>query len=124
MTEAEEPEQVEETTDEETTDEEKDHWAMRAAKKVGNAAKKPFAAAARLAFDEYIAEKLDEIERRVDGKLDEIEDRDDRKLDDIDGKMDDWRTREVRHRLRILKYTIIATVIVAGLSLIYTYLIR
>jgi len=92
---------------------EKDDLVGRAVKHVGRIAKKPFTAGARFAFDEYI-----------DGKLDEIEERIDRKLEEIDRKMDAWRTREVRHRLRILKYTIIATVVVAALSILYTLFIR
>ena len=77
-------------------------------KVVSASLRKGFKAALRFSMDDYIAEKLDEIESRID-----------RKLDDLDRKMDDWRTREVRHRLRIIKYTIIATVIVAVISIIY-----
>ena len=61
------------------------------------------------AADDYIATKLDEIEQRIDGKL-----------DDIDRKMDAWRTKEIRHRLRILRVTIVAGTLVALLSLVYS----
>ena len=75
--------------------------------------KKGFKAALRFGVDDYVKEKLDEIEARID-----------RKLEELDRKMDEWRLREVRHRLRIIKYTIIATVIVAVISIIYKYLVR
>lgn len=58
--------------------------------------------------DDYIAEKLDEIERRIDLKLDEI-----------DRRLSEWRDREVSHRLRIIKITLIASILVAVLSLLY-----
>ena len=63
------------------------------------------------AADEYVAEKLDEIERRID-----------RKLDEIDRRLCEWRDREVSHRLRIIKITLAASVLVALLSLLYDYL--
>ena len=81
------------------------------AKEVSAGLRKGFKAALRFSMDDYIAEKLDEIEARID-----------RKLDELDRKMDDWRTREVRHRLRIIKYTIIGTVVVAVVSIIYKLL--
>jgi len=107
MTEPEEP------REEAPAQPDKDGAVGRAMRHVGRMVKKPFAAGARFAFDEYIDTKLDEIEARID-----------RKLDEIDRKMDAWRTREVRHRLRILKYTVIATVIVATLSILYRLFVR
>ncbi|HUW55106.1 MAG TPA: hypothetical protein VMZ92_00575 [Planctomycetota bacterium] len=80
-------------------------------KAVSASLRKGFKAALRFSMDDYIKEKLDEIEARID-----------RKLDELDRKMDDWRTREVRHRLRIIKYTIIATVVVAVISILYKLL--
>lgn len=62
----------------------------------------------RGAADEYIRDKLDEIEERIDTKL-----------NDIDRRLAEWRDREVANRLRILKLTLIFTVIVAALSLGY-----
>jgi hypothetical protein len=61
--------------------------------------------------DQYINQKLDEIESRID-----------RKLDEIDRRLAEWRDKEIANRLRILKITLWASVIVAGLSLIYSYL--
>ncbi|UCG33162.1 MAG: hypothetical protein JSU68_00740 [Phycisphaerales bacterium] len=63
------------------------------------------------AADEYIDAKLSEVERRIDAKLDEI-----------DVRLAEWRDREVRNRLKILKITLLATVVVALLSLGYNYL--
>ena len=82
-------------------------------KAVSRSLKKGFKAALRFSMDDYIAEKLDEIEARID-----------RKLDELDRKMDAWRTREVRHRLRIIKYTIVATVVVAVISILYKLIAR
>jgi hypothetical protein len=65
----------------------------------------------RLAADDYIAGKLVEIEKRIDQKLDEI-----------DRRMAEWRDREVATRLRIIKITLAASVLVAVLSLGYTVL--
>lgn len=79
--------------------------------RVSEGLKKGFKAALRFSMDDYITEKLDEIETRID-----------RKLDELDRKMDDWRAREVRHRLRIIRYTIVATVIVAVISILYKYI--
>ena len=62
--------------------------------------------------DDYIAEKLDEIERRIDAKLDEI-----------DQRLSEWRDREVAHRLRIIRITLIASILVALLSLLYDWFI-
>lgn len=60
--------------------------------------------------DDYVTEKLDEIERRID-----------RKLDEIDQRLAEWRDREVTHRLRIIKVTLVFTILVAVLSLLYDY---
>jgi hypothetical protein len=61
--------------------------------------------------DQYINQKLDEIESRID-----------RKLDEIDRRLAEWRDKEIANRLRILKITLWASVIVAALSLVYSYL--
>jgi len=60
--------------------------------------------------DDYVAEKLDEIEHRID-----------RKLDEIDQRLSEWRNREVANRLRIVKITLISTIIVVLMSLGYEY---
>lgn len=60
--------------------------------------------------DSYLNQKLDEIEARID-----------RKLDEIDRRLAEWRDKEIANRLRILKITLWATVIVAALALIYSY---
>lgn len=60
--------------------------------------------------DDYVHEKLDEIERRIDGKLDEI-----------DTRLGEWRDREIGHRLRLLKLTLIFSILVAVLSLLYDF---
>jgi len=62
----------------------------------------------RGAADDYIREKLDEIEKRID-----------RKLDEIDKRLGEWRDREIVNRLRIMKITLVASVIVAVISLVY-----
>ncbi len=62
----------------------------------------------RVVADDYVREKLDEIESRID-----------RKLDEIDRRLSEWRDREVRNRLRIIKITLAASVVVALLSLGY-----
>jgi hypothetical protein len=61
--------------------------------------------------DSYINQKLDEIEARID-----------RKLDEIDRRLAEWRDKEIANRIRILKITLWASVIVALLSLIYSYI--
>ncbi|HEY7115858.1 MAG TPA: hypothetical protein VH475_04675 [Tepidisphaeraceae bacterium] len=61
--------------------------------------------------DQYINQKLDEIESRID-----------RKLDEIDRRLAEWRDKEIANRIRILKITLWASVIVAALSLVYSYL--
>ncbi len=58
--------------------------------------------------DDYVKEKLDEIEQRIDQKLDEI-----------DQRLAEWRDREVANRLKIIKITLVASVLVALLSLGY-----
>jgi len=63
--------------------------------------------------DDYVREKLDEIEQRID-----------RKLDEIDERLGEWRDREMTHRLRIIKVTLLASILVALLSLLYDYLHR
>lgn len=65
----------------------------------------------RGAADDYIRVKLDEIEARIDAKLDEI-----------DKRLGEWRDREVANRLKILRITLVFTVIVAVLSLGYNYM--
>ncbi len=60
--------------------------------------------------DSYINQKLDEIESRID-----------RKLDEIDRRLAEWRDKEIANRIRILKITLWASVIVASLSLVYSY---
>lgn len=64
----------------------------------------------RGAADDYIKIKLDEIEARIDDKLEQI-----------DRRLGEWRDREVANRLRILRLTLIFTVVVALLSLGYNY---
>ncbi len=61
--------------------------------------------------DSYLNQKLDEIESRID-----------RKLDEIDRRLAEWRDKEIANRIRILKITLWASVIVAVVSLIYSYL--
>lgn len=58
--------------------------------------------------DDYVREKLDEIERRIDGKLDEI-----------DRRLEEWRDREVANRIRLMRITLITAIVVALLSLGY-----
>lgn len=60
--------------------------------------------------DTYLNQKLDEIEARID-----------RKLDEIDRRLAEWRDKEIANRIRILKITLWASVIVAICSLFYTY---
>jgi hypothetical protein len=63
----------------------------------------------RGAADDYVRHKMDEIEARIDHKLDEI-----------DRRLSEWRDREVANRLRIIRITLIATILVAALSLGYS----
>lgn len=67
----------------------------------------------RGAADDYIAAKLDEIETRIDSKLDEI-----------DRRLAEWRDREIANRLRIIKITLAASVIVAVISLAYAAVVK
>ena len=60
--------------------------------------------------DDYLNQKLDEIESRID-----------RKLDEIDRRLAEWRDKEIANRIRILKITLWASVIVGAFSLIYAY---
>lgn len=76
----------------------------------------------RGAADSYIAAKLDEIEARVDAKLDHIEERIDGKIAKLNEQLAELRDQELQHRLRILKITLIFTVIVAAISLGYRWL--
>ncbi len=78
----------------------------------------------RGAADSYIAAKLDEIEARVDAKLDEIEQRIDHKMLELHRQLRQARDRELRHRLRLLKITLVFTVLVAALSLGYKLLVK
>ena len=66
---------------------------------------------AKQTADSYLNQKLDEIEARID-----------RKLDEIDRRLAEWRDKEIANRIRILKITLWASVIVAALSLVYAYL--
>ena len=65
----------------------------------------------RGAADDYVAVKLDEIEQRID-----------RKLDDIDRRLAEWRDREIANRLRIIKITLAASVLVALLSVVMAWM--
>lgn len=61
--------------------------------------------------DDYIRQKLDEIEQRID-----------RKLDEIDQRLQEWRDREIANRLRIIKITLVASILVAVLSFGYSWI--
>ncbi|CAN5430356.1 hypothetical protein BH09PLA1_BH09PLA1_07350 [soil metagenome] len=61
--------------------------------------------------DSYINQKLDEIESRID-----------RKLDEIDRRLAEWRDKEIANRIRILKITLWASIIVGIVSALYAYL--
>lgn len=61
--------------------------------------------------DQYINHKLDEIEQRID-----------RKLDEIDRRLGEWRDKEIANRIRILKISLWATVIVGIVTLTISYL--
>lgn len=75
----------------------------------------------RATADSYVAAKMDEIEARVDTKLDDIEARIDRKVVELHRQLVEMRDREIRHRLRLLKITLIFTVLVAVVSLGYRW---
>jgi len=61
--------------------------------------------------DDYVHEKMDEIEARID-----------RKLDEIDERLAEWRDQEIANRLKIIKITLIASILVALMSLGYKFL--
>ena len=61
--------------------------------------------------DEYLNTKLDEIESRID-----------RKLDEIDRRLSEWRDKEIANRIRIMKITLWASVVVGIVSLLYFYI--
>jgi len=61
--------------------------------------------------DNYVHEKLNEIELRID-----------RKLDEIDRRLAEWRDREIANRLKLIKITLIASILVALLSYAYSWL--
>ncbi len=61
--------------------------------------------------DDYVREKLDEIEQRID-----------RKLDEIDERLAEWRDREIANRLRILRITLVFSILVALICLVYDYI--
>ena len=63
--------------------------------------------------DAYLNQKLDEVEARID-----------RKLDEIDRRLAEWRDKEIANRIKILKITLWASVIVAVVSLIYSYVME
>ena len=63
--------------------------------------------------DTYLNQKLDEIEARID-----------RKLDEIDRRLTEWRDKEIANRIRILKITLWASVIVGICSLLYAYIVQ
>ena len=67
----------------------------------------------RGAADGYIREKMEEIEARIDYKLDEI-----------DKRLAEWRNRELTNRLRMIKITLLFSVAIALLSLLYTFVIK
>ncbi|MCG3178815.1 MAG: hypothetical protein BIFFINMI_01145 [Phycisphaerae bacterium] len=65
----------------------------------------------RGAADDFVKQKLDEIEARID-----------RKLEEIDQRLAEWRDREIANRMKIIRITLMASVVVALLSLAYTWL--
>ena len=74
--------------------------------------------------DAYVAAKLDEIEARVDAKLDGIERRIDQKILGLHEQLRALRDQELRHRLRLLKLTLLFSVLVAVLSLGYKWIVQ
>lgn len=74
--------------------------------------------------DAYVAAKLDEIEARVDAKLDGIERRIDQKILGLHEQLRALRDQELRHRLRLLKLTLLFSVLVAVLSLGYKWIVH
>ena len=65
----------------------------------------------RRTADTYLNQKLDEIEARID-----------RKLDEIDRRLAEWRDKEVANRIRILKVSLWATVVVGAATLVISYM--
>ncbi len=65
----------------------------------------------RKTADTYLNQKLDEIEARID-----------RKLDEIDRRLAEWRDKEVANRMRILKISLWATVVVGAATLLISYI--
>lgn len=61
--------------------------------------------------DQYLNQKLDEIEARID-----------RKLDEIDRKLGQWRDKEIANRIRILKISLWATVAIGGATLVISWI--
>jgi len=61
--------------------------------------------------DDYIAQKLDEIERRIDSKLDEIE-----------ARVNEWRAREIAARKRALLIGLAVVTVVTLLLVGYDYI--
>lgn len=61
--------------------------------------------------DQYLNQKLDEIEARID-----------RKLDEIDRKLGQWRDKEIANRIRILKISLWATIAIGGATLLISWL--
>lgn len=94
--------------------------AERAARRIGML--HSVAERLRGAADSFVTAKLDEIEARVDVKLDEIEQMIDRKITALNDQLTELRDRELRHRLRLLRVTLIFTVVVALLSLGYKFI--
>lgn len=74
--------------------------------------------------DAYVAAKLDEIEARVDSKLDGIERRIDQKILELHEQLRTLRDQELRHRLRLLKLTLLFSVLVAVLALGYKWVVH
>lgn len=115
--------EAQEATGPQETDSEKqapDHEREKSLRRVG--ALHSVAEQLRGAADKYLAAKMDEIEARVDQKLDNIENRIDEKIVELHMQLAEMRDRELRHRLRLLKLTLLFTVLVAALSLLYKWL--
>lgn len=64
----------------------------------------------RKSADQFLNQKLDEIEARID-----------RKLDEIDRRLAEWRDKEIANRIRILKITLWASVVFGVCTLLYAY---
>jgi len=107
------PDETQATEENSQKPEEKADWKV----KVLHAAAEQLRGAA----DNYVAAKLDEIEALVDSKLDHVEQRIDAKIVELHRNLRQMRDRELRHRLRMLKITLIFTVLVALVSLGYKW---